>query len=280
MPTFARIASAADLPQQGAHESPSLDFKGEVSTNSAGKHDMFEAAKDVAALASVYGGVLLIGACENRGTGELSAWKRMPLVDAQQVVKTYELAVRDRCLPVPVIDVVIVAHPDGDHVVAVNVLPVLHQPVGVKVRGDATDGWGAETYVFPARFSTHAIPLRPDQIAMLMNPEIRRVMILLESIPAAARTKVTFTWHTYTDQHLRPLMGSEMLEIQAIEPLTNSLLLIHRPGPYPSLPFELRIPLDDVETAWEVRPDQWSVRVSGGLDMSNGPAKYTTRPRR
>jgi hypothetical protein len=277
MPTFARVATSADLPTLGARETPSLDFKAQVSTNAAGNHDTFEAAKDVAAMASVYGGVLLIGACENSTTGALSHWRCMPLTDAQQVVRTFEQAVRSRCVPVPLVDPVPILHPtQGDYVVAVNVLPVLHQPVGVRVRGDRTDGWGADTFVFPARLSTHTLDLRPDQLAMLMNPDVRRVMILLEGVPATARNKVRFTWHGWTDDRQRPQMGNVDLKLVSIDPLTNSLLLEGMPA-QGGLP--VRLPLDDVDTAWEVSGGEWCVRVSGAFDLNSGPIKYVTRPK-
>jgi hypothetical protein len=271
MPTFARIATTAELPPIGAHETPSLDFKAQAATGA------IEAAKDVAALASVYGGVLLIGACEDTTTGDLTHWRTMSLADAQQVVKHYEQAVRDRCVPVPLVDVIIIAHPAGDHVVAVNVQPVLDQVVAVRLRSDPADGKMIDTYAFPVRLSTHTIYLRPDQLPMLMNPEIRRVMILLESIPHASLAKVAFTWHAWTDQTHRVHMGASDLKIHGFDPLTNAMTVETDPAVGG---LQMRVPLDDVETAWDTGNGRWCIRVSGAFDGSSGRLVYATRPKR
>ena len=63
MATFSVIATPEDLPAYGTRESPILDFKGALDRIEAtGKPDYFELAKDVASMASVYGGVLLLKA--------------------------------------------------------------------------------------------------------------------------------------------------------------------------------------------------------------------------
>jgi hypothetical protein len=60
MATFNVISAPEDLPAKGARESPILDFKGALDRGAGGGPDYFELAKDVASMASVYGGTLLI----------------------------------------------------------------------------------------------------------------------------------------------------------------------------------------------------------------------------
>jgi len=58
------------LPPLGTREAPQLDFKEQLGRVKGGSGpDYFELAKDVAAMASAYGGTLLVGACEDRRTG-------------------------------------------------------------------------------------------------------------------------------------------------------------------------------------------------------------------
>jgi hypothetical protein len=286
MPTFARITGPSDLPRLGDRETTTLDFKTELKPRKGKRGpDLFEAAKDVAALASVYGGVLLIGAIEDTATGQLVSWKRMPLGKAQRTVRAYEEAVRDRCRPVPLIDPSTIEHPEGNFVVAINVFPVLHQPVAVKVRGSVSDGYGSDTYIFPVRLSTHAIFLQPDQIAMLMNPDIRRTLILLEHISEKERDAVAVHWTGFrrTTTENAPVSVS-LFSISKVDVDSNVVVLAEPRAAklvagYQSQTFAgtVPIPLDDIESVWCEAHELWAIRVRGHFDNNKTPPRYSTR---
>ncbi len=196
MTVFDRVHS---LPALGTRESPQLDFKAVVDrVKGTSTIDQFELAKDVAAMGSVYGGTLLIGACEDRTTGQLTGFKVMSESEANAVVNAYQVAVRDMCLPQPLIDPVTIPH-EGGFVVAINIHPVLDRVVAVRVTPIDAHRFGdrAQAYVFPVRLSTHAIPFTPEQIPMLMNAAIRRIVILIESIPKSERPDVNVLWEGF-----------------------------------------------------------------------------------
>ena len=130
MALFKPILVSPDLPAVGAsRESGTFDFKAEQDPA-----NQRELAKDVAAFANGLGGVVLVGAVEDKKRGTLSAYKPMArLEDAEALRKAYELAVTQRCVPKPVVDVVRIEtvrpdHPAG-HVVAVNVYPSQMAPI-------------------------------------------------------------------------------------------------------------------------------------------------------
>jgi hypothetical protein len=275
MTTFARIVSPQDLPAIGARESPTLDFKRELAPDAP----PFEAAKDVAAMASAYGGVLLVGAVEDRATGKLVRWKPMALADAQRVVATVEQAAQQRCLPVPLVNVVAIPHPDGDFVVAVNVFPTLDQPVGVRTKGDPSLGWGDDAYVFPVRLSTRTSFLRPDQLAMLMNPEVRRVIILLHEIPMGPSPRVVeihFAGFRRSAADVAQMSVSRFVLGDVI--LDENVVILHpTTGERAYTGRALRVPLDDIEAVWKGTMT-WSLRLRGHFDM-NPPGEYFTRAR-
>ena len=104
--------------------------------------------------------------------------------EAEALTKAYELAVTQRCIPQPVIEVVRIdtipgIHPPG-YIVAVNVYAAPMGPIGIR--------WDeAKAFAFPVRTATQTHWMTPTELNMLMVPEVRRVMILLDEIPATER---------------------------------------------------------------------------------------------
>jgi hypothetical protein len=264
MPSFRRIATTTELPQKGARETPSLEFKAPTLGN------RFELAKDVGGMASAYGGVILFGAASDAATEQLSCYLSLDEIRAAEAIKAYEEAVRDRCFPTPLIDPVRIPHPsEPGFIVAINVIPILDQPVGVKINGDTKDGFGGAAYVFHARLSTHNIPLRPDQLAMLMNPKIRRTAILLAEIPPNASIAIL---HRHPRNQFEEEPREKLANSVSVDLLRNIMtadLIASTPRP------PLRIPLDDVETVWQRGETTWVVRVTG---FFGGDERYLSNP--
>lgn len=173
------IDDPCQLPAIGAEETTELDFK--LTYRKGDGFDAFEMAKDVAAMANANGGTILIGAAEDKNGERLGCYKPLDASTAKETATALEHAVGNRCSPRPVVSVSRIGV-DGGEVVAVNVWAYPSQPVGVKVRGDKTDGWGEPAWVFPLRVATQTVPLLPEALPMMMEPDIRRRVILLSRI--------------------------------------------------------------------------------------------------
>src|SRR5438876_521586 len=101
--TYGRIESVADLPPSGllsarSREKLDLDFK-----RFADERKMWEHAKDVAAFANAFGGVLLVGA-DNETDPALLAYPGVRGQSVADVARIYEDGAR-LCSPAQVVDV-------------------------------------------------------------------------------------------------------------------------------------------------------------------------------
>jgi hypothetical protein len=239
------VRTESDLPRAGtAYETSGIDFKREVNPN--GKTEM---AKDVAAFANAMGGVVLVGACEDRGV--LKEYVPLMQERAALVRNAYDEAVRDLCIPKPLVDCVQVPLGRG-FVVAINVWPFPAQPVGV------VDSKGASrSYCFPCRTGTHTIYLTPDQLPMLMLPEVRRVAILLSSIPIGERENVTL--HAVPRHHLDYDATQEAVLELDLEEVTmrNTVSFKTRGGDK-----EFTIPADSITHVWRSPSREWAITTS------------------
>lgn len=168
------IRTAADLPAPGStQEMARMEFKQQVNPG-----ERAELAKDVAAFANSVGGTILVGAARKGET--LACYKPLALDASRAVMRAYDEAVRDRCSPRPVFEAHEMERDEG-HVIAVNVWPFPGQPVGVVA--DDPDGKKSQRLLFfPLRSGAQTVYLSPDQLPMMMLPEVRRVAILLSQL--------------------------------------------------------------------------------------------------
>ncbi len=138
-------------------------------------------ACDMAAFANAHGGVILAGAHEQpRGT--LHAYVDIDHARALEIVDLYQQA-RNLCSPKPVVDFRPIERAPGVYAVAVNVDAYAAPPIGVHMRsqgGDRPRWWS-----FPARRGTDNVPLRPEELATIMEPRFRRLALQLGRIPVA-----------------------------------------------------------------------------------------------
>lgn len=164
------IERSEQLPAVGsAVERASLDFKAKHTS------DRRECAKDIAAFANGVGGAILVGAAAN---GEVLA-RYLPLseVEASACQRDYEEAARDRCRPTPLIETVQIPV-DGGRVVALNVYPVIGQPVGVRLL--ATDQVNSDgVYHYPVRVGAHTTSIHPEQLPVFIDVKTRKVLSIL-----------------------------------------------------------------------------------------------------
>ncbi len=250
------ITHLAHLPAIGSAESVSMDFK--VTYKRSDGFDRFELAKDVAALANAVGGALLIGAQEDRATGTLRSYVPMADSDVKATAVAIEEAVRDRCSPMPVFSIARIAKDNGT-VLAVNVTAYPGQPVGVSVRGDKGDGYGDPAWTFPVRVGTQTNFFRPEQLAMLMSAEYRRIVILLSAIVAGEKVLVTWPDRGFGGE---PEFAFVSLSAQ------DNLVALQPPDPQQAT---MRLPLDAIRSVWRDGP--WYLFVQGHFMPRNVAGK-------
>jgi hypothetical protein len=171
---------------------------------------------------------------------------------AQEIVSAYEDAARSRCSPQPVVSAQRYAMGPalaGDvelrrEVVAVNVLPFPGQPIGVRIQADPP------AYIFPVRVSTRTIFLTPEQLSMLMTAEIRRIAILIATIPVDAQCSIRlYTGTNKTPRYLATFEGHD--------PFANAVFFRSlKKGK------EVTHPLDQVQTVFFDRATKkWDIAI-------------------
>src|SRR5215471_7759798 len=172
------------LPAIGKTEDQELDFKKRISATKTGKVDYLEAAKDIAAMANAYGGTLVIGACE-APKGTLSKYDPMTKTEAAAACMDYTTALRDRIRPAAIITTDVVPHEAG-FLALINIEPSMGQAIGVRfISGkdlDPNETKQVDAFGFPVRVGDNTSWFEPEQLPMLMLPELRRTLFLLRKI--------------------------------------------------------------------------------------------------
>lgn len=264
--SYRRITGSKELSDALASpETWELDFKQAVKIK-----EWWELAKDVSAFANHVGGVLLVGVKEgNPGLPGL------PESEARRVARAYEEVAKDHCRPQPHVTTDVLPHPAkaSEFVAVANVEPFPDQIVGCHApkRDDQGKLVRPDAWRFYVRIGKHNQPITPEQLPMYMNPRTRRTAILLDSIPHGKR-ELTIFWRRPGNQFdEKPVLQSFNLE--KIDLAGNVLVLeTFRQG---QTSYQIRVPLDDVDSVWEFREGSWGVRVTGFFE---GGTDYVTNP--
>lgn len=256
MALFQPLTTPALVPPVGtARETGTYDFKREQ--NPA---DQRELGKDVAAFANASGGIVLIGAGENRQIGSLDRYFPMTQIEAQALTVAYEQAVALRCHPAPVIEALPIEigpplAPTTGYVVAVNVYPMPLGPVGVRWDSDRV----GPSFAFPLRTATQTRYLTPTELAMLTVPEIRRVSLMLDAIPPSQRAQVRFV-----GRH-GGLPATKTFTFVEIDPLLTSVRIALTPQAAAEGKIS-GIPLDKIVSVYQHNGTSWTVMLDGYVD--------------
>lgn len=260
-----RLTRAEDLPLVGiAREQLLVDFKAQVDPK---RH--FELAKDVAAFANASGGVVLVGAVEENG--KLARYNPLPEALGNEIRAAYSQAVRDRCSPVPLCDPVAIAT-GGGFVIAVSVWPFPTQPVGVKISGDrATEGHAGPGWVFPLRTGVDSVFVRPEQLPMLMLPDLRRMAILLDAIPNDRRADLAVTFRMGVLAHGSYKKGEQLLDFVEVRLLENVAVFRGAAGKMPET--LCHVPLDGIESVWSTGKG-WRIAFKGFVHVEGRDLLY------
>jgi hypothetical protein len=243
MADFRPVRQTSDLPPIGAVETNVLDFKGTIfGEDGKGKPDLCKLGKHVAAFANSEGGTVLIGAVENKTTRTLERYDPFSPERAAQIREAYSNAVAQFCSPAPLFDAATIPQ-DAGAVVAVNVSPCIGQVVGV--RKQRTE----DAFFFPRRVGLQTEVLRPEQLPMFMVPEIRRIAILLRSIPARE-----YLWLSEINA-----MGNSVGKRSYLLGINEAANACSLSGQPPSGDHQVwTIPLDRIESVWS-STDGWHV---------------------
>ncbi len=254
MALFRPVATTDDLPHPGTgSETGTYEFKGSVDL--AKRREL---AKDVAAFANATGGVILVGAEQDEVTGTLRKYAPVSEAVAESIADAYDRAVADHCRPLPFAGAVKVRAPpplDG-FVVAVNVNGIPLGPVGVSwVKDPKCPNWA-----FPLRTTRHTTYITPTELAMFMVPEIRRVAILLDSIPLDQRKGVLLVANSRAgdaDPRTVTFLGLDQL-------FTTLNLRAEQSGE------KIAIPLDRVASVWRRDLQRWGIVLRGRFEIAQG----------
>lgn len=260
------VTRAEQLPEIGAPESNHLDFKKTYRRGTPDSFDGFELGKDIAGFANAMGGTILVGVQEAASVLHMY----LPLDDdeARFTIRAIEEAVRDRCSPSPVV-VTTKIPKDSGYIVAVNVSPFPGQPIGVRVKGDKNDGYGDPAWTFPVRVGTQTKYFRPEQLAMLMSAEYRRIAILLGGI---RKNDVVSIRPTERDPS-RP-QAEYQFYFEDMDVLRN--LVVFRQYTHDKKELMV-VPMDQVVTVW--RADTiWRLGLRGSIELSGASQAPFYRP--
>jgi hypothetical protein len=166
--------------------------------------------------------------------------KPLAPVEAKQTREALSRAVRDLCWPKPIANSTVIPYGAGV-VVAFNISPFPGQAVGVR------DENHQDAYSFPIRAGIDTVYLTPEQLPMLMLPELRRVVTLLYAINVDS----TITFQGYkldgTPIGERHYTFKEVDEINNVACFTGGANRIF-------------IPLDQIQSVWKAA-DGWHVTV-------------------
>ncbi|XXY48539.1 ATP-binding protein [Sorangium sp. So ce269] len=290
--TYRRVATFSDVPPAGplnltAREHHRLDFKENASPTTIWEH-----AKDIAALANTFGGVILIGARAKGGTLE---HKGIPSAFASELKEVYEQAAQDHCSPPAIVDAIPIPIPTlpGDLVLlAVNVEPVIEGPIGAKAERKDRKGAtiaNANAWVFPVREASQTKYLTPNELPMHMTPKVRRTILLLDCIPESTTVQLWLQPNGETAPGSRfatHIPGPLSLQLQeaakgAVDLARNSFICVldeprHRNGR-----LAVGVPLTDVEDIWRAPDGKWNIRLGGRINIRphpSGPWEVTYCP--
>jgi hypothetical protein len=222
-------------------------------------------ACDVAAFANAAGGVLLIGANEHpNGSGMLSGYAPMTYEEANAVANTLANALR-LSSPRPIASAQVIQRKDepDKYVVAINCEPYAAPPIGVTQAKDGGEKW----WVFPVRRGKDNHNLRPEELATIMDPKLRRTILLLERIPSLQPNFLPIaTFHSKQD----PNDNGRSLNIVLIDHEASCMRLrtVQQIA-------ELLVPLDAVRMIWK-DPDYGGFHVSldGRLIETNSGLRF------
>jgi hypothetical protein len=271
--TFQSFESVADLPPEGplsaaAREKHDLDFKEFTDRATPWEH-----AKDIAAFANALGGTILVGSSDKPNVVHHGLKNQT----AHEVRNIYEGAAL-MCSPTVPIDVVPINFPDGKVVVAVNVPPFPESVVGAPEETNDKNGKPIKAehgWRFPIRRASQTHYLKPEELPLYMNPNVRRAFVRLQGMPLPCRARI----HLFYVAQVTHMSGTYR-DTTALEVSFEGVSLEQNRAQFQFRNLGFRVPLMDVIDVWDHEPNFWAVRVAGTVELSpaHAPEKAAYRP--
>jgi hypothetical protein len=278
--TFMRALTSWDSLQPlvgTSSESADLDFKATLDP-SKGK---IEFAKDVAALANVLGGHVLVGVSTDMNGTRCTGFHCIEKELATEIAKVIEEQVKERCRPTPVFNVRSFGRDVASKVVVVVAVEAsARAPIGVLLRQDKGGLLVDKGWAFPYRVGSLTEYLHPDQFGVYESMTARRAAAILNSIPDNEREQVILRWVVHASVpgsgygdgqsvHLE----SETVRFQRVDLLGNaaSFRKLDRAA-------QIDVPLDQIQTVWRTTGSNggpaWAVSINGSLQQADDEWQY------
>ena len=251
-------------------ESADLDFKATL-VPSKGK---IEFAKDVAALANVLGGHVLVGVSTDMNGTRCTGFHGIDRDLATEIIKVIEEQVKERCRPTPIFNVRSFGLPGSPKVVIVVAVEAsARAPIGVCLRQDKGGFLVDKGWAFPYRVGSLTEYLHPDQFGVYESMTARRAAAILSSIPTSEREAVHLRWVEKGGRGAvgGPVWGSfESLPVRflCVDLLGNAASFSEMDGTA-----RVDVPLDQIQTVWRTTGG-WAVSINGSVRLTDGERQY------
>jgi hypothetical protein len=249
---YQAIREPAQLPEAGTQlgEDLRMDMKMTILKQ---LRDVTDLACDVAAFANTAGGVLLVGAHEHpKDSGILNAYVPMTFAQTQVIATMLADALR-QCSPVPIAEArpIQVKEDSDKYVLAINCDPYAAPPIGVSM---SEQQGGEKWWAFPVRRGKDNHNLRPEELATIMEPRLRRILLQIEQIPRGGPDNYRYAL-IHGEKSVQPFY------ILDIDILASAMLLRRHPD-------QLRvvIPLDAIRMIWiEMSLGAMNIGIHGNI---------------
>lgn len=252
-------------------ESADLDFKATLDP-SKGK---IEFAKDVAALANVLGGHVLVGVSTDMNGTRCTGFHGIEKDLATEITKVVEEQVKDRCRPTPIFNVRSLAVAGSLKVVVVVAVEAsARAPIGVYLRQDKGGLLVDKGWAFPYRVGSLTEYLHPDQFGVYDSMTARRAAAMLTSIPTAEHERVHLYWIVHGGFERGYGTGGRVHR-ESVAVRFLCLDLLGNVASFSELKEGVRIdvPLDQIQSVWRKTSRDglsWEVSLIGGLERKYG----------
>ena len=253
-------------------ESADLDFK-ETLDPAKGQ---IEFAKDVAALANVLGGHVLVGVSTDMERTRCTGFHGIERALATKITTVFEQQVKDRCLPSPIFTVRSIDVLSSSNVVVVVAVEASSRaPIGVLLRQDKGGLLVDKGWAFPYRVGSLTEYLHPDQFGVYESMTARRAAAILSSIPPDECDRRILRWVVRAALSGNGFGDGQSTRLESVEVRFEKLDLLGNAALFsaPNGAGQLDIPLDQIETVWRTM-GRWAATINGSIRQTNGEWQY------
>jgi hypothetical protein len=253
-------------------ESANLDFK-ETLDPSRGK---IEFAKDVAALANVLGGHVLVGVSTDMNRTRCTGFHGIEMDRATEITRVIEEQVKDRCRPTPIFTVRSLDVPGSSKVVVVVAVEASPRaPIGVLLRQDKGGLLVDKGWAFPYRVGSLTEYLHPDQFGVYESMTARRAAAILSSIPSTERDRLNLRWVVHAALSGDGFGDGQSARLESVAVRFEKVDVLGNAASFsePNGVGQLDIPLDQIQTVWRTM-GHWAATINGSIRQTDGQRQY------